>query len=88
MPRYFFEVENEGTVFEDPEGGEYADDQAAVDGSMTGDAAKQELRRRVQERAYRIWLDEGRLKIRLSSTGSAPNAKSRKRLPSSMARKI
>jgi len=27
---------------------------------MTGDAAKKELRRRVEERAYRIWLDEGR----------------------------
>jgi len=26
---------------------------------MTDDAAREELRRRIRERAYRLWLDEG-----------------------------
>ena len=34
MPRYFFEVENEETRYEDPEGGVYADDHAAVEGAL------------------------------------------------------
>ena len=33
MPRYYFEVENEETRFEDQDGAVYADDEAAVRGA-------------------------------------------------------
>jgi hypothetical protein len=33
MPRYYFEVENEETRFEDQDGSVYADDEAAVRGA-------------------------------------------------------